>query len=65
MSVVEQAGQFDLIKNACRKSASPTMPWIEVNPDEMAGRLAAYPHARTSPIWQISANSSSSSFIPK
>ena len=20
------------------------MPWVEINPDEMVGRLAAYPH---------------------
>ena len=45
VSVVEQAKKFDLIKNALQEvGKSGTMPWIEVNPDEMAGRLAAYPH---------------------
>jgi len=45
VSVVQQARQLDLIKNALQEvGKSGTMPWIEINPDEMTGRLVAYPH---------------------
>lgn len=45
VSVVEQAKKFDLIKNALQEvGKSGTMPWVEINPDAMSGRLAAYPH---------------------
>ena len=45
ISVIGQAKKLDMIKNALQEVAkSGTMPWVEVNPDEMVGRLAAYPH---------------------
>ena len=45
VNVVEQAKKLELIKNALQEvGKSGTMPWIEINPDEMVGRLVAYPH---------------------
>ncbi|HWP67985.1 MAG TPA: 30S ribosomal protein S4, partial [Rectinemataceae bacterium] len=43
--VVGAAKKLELIKNALQEvGKSGTMPWIEINPDDMVGRLAAYPH---------------------
>jgi small subunit ribosomal protein S4 len=45
VSVIGAAKKYELIKNALQEvGKSGTMPWIEINPDEMVGRLAAYPH---------------------
>jgi small subunit ribosomal protein S4 len=45
VSVIGPAKKYELIKNALQEvGKSGTMPWIEINPDEMVGRLAAYPH---------------------
>jgi len=45
VGVIGEAKKYELIKNALQEvGKSGTMPWIEINPDEMVGRLAAYPH---------------------
>jgi small subunit ribosomal protein S4 len=45
VSVIGAAKKYDLVKNALQEvGKSGTMPWVEINPDEMVGRLAAYPH---------------------
>ena len=45
VSVIGPAKKLEQIKNALAEvGKSGTMPWVEVNPDELAGRLAAYPH---------------------
>ena len=45
VSIIGSAKKYELIKNALQEvGKSGTMPWVEINPDEMVGRLAAYPH---------------------
>jgi small subunit ribosomal protein S4 len=45
VAVIGAAKKLELIKNALQEvGKSGTMPWVEINPDEMVGRLAAYPH---------------------
>jgi small subunit ribosomal protein S4 len=45
VSVIGEAKKYELIKNALQEvGKSGTVAWIEINPDEMVGRLAAYPH---------------------
>ncbi|MEW6549294.1 MAG: 30S ribosomal protein S4 [Spirochaetota bacterium] len=45
VAVIGAAKKLELIKNALQEvGKSGTMPWIEINADEMVGRLAAYPH---------------------
>ena len=45
ISVIGEAKKYEMIKNALQEvGKSGTMPWIEINADEMLGRLAAYPH---------------------
>jgi small subunit ribosomal protein S4 len=45
VAIVAQAKKLEMIKNALQEvGRSGTMPWLEVNADEMSGRLVAYPH---------------------
>ncbi|MEN6364134.1 MAG: 30S ribosomal protein S4 [Rectinema sp.] len=45
IAVIGAAKKLDLVKNALQEvGRAGVMPWLEVNPDEMTGRLAAYPH---------------------
>ena len=45
ISVIGEAKKYDFIKNALQEvGKSGTMPWIEINPDDMVGRFVAYPH---------------------
>ncbi len=44
-SSLVKAGDTVAVKNALQEvGRSGTMPWLEVNADEMSGRLVAYPH---------------------